>query len=713
MKTKCFRKNTSVEAGVLVKRLLRLRLAMTALLLWPMVLAAQNGVIVSGLAVNAGTVTFNVSWNAATMPVALWSDSVWVFVDYNKAGKMERLPLSTGATLTTTSAPGVGKVIEETGNNKGVWVVGNARNAGSFSATVKLLTATATATGACVYASNYPPVGEYISTSEIAFTGTPMYDLVLEHSDGSTVIVQSGSTLLLPCDYTLMSFTDKTGAPGIMKCIPPATYTLSVSASSFCAGSEGVQFSLSGTEAGRKYQLYRNNSAVDGAVLTGEGSAATFAGLFNVAGTYIARTVAKSGYCETAMNGNLMITMIPAPIITLAAGSNIQRDSLLKPITPIIYTTNNANNINLNGSLPVGISGTWDSNTYTISGTPTAAGTYNYTLTTTNANNCTNVSMSGTLTILSKGMSQPQGSCTYTEPDVVSTFANFPNTYSASTYVTLTDERDNKNYPVVKIGGRWIMARNLNYQKDLTWQANSNRPTNSTSYPVTTLIGNFWCPGGYSATTATSTLASCDVWGALYSWETAMSYDGMGSWTENTTYCTAAANSTNCKFNHGRTSPGLGTGGRGICPSNWHVPTDFEWGVILDGMESGGGTAHQGASDRSDYGINAGSRGKSKCTAPSGTTSGNTYVNDTQESWYYSSTLGTDVYGFRVLPAGYRNYDGSNFANRGSLAYFWSSSASSSSYVWRRQFYYNSATVNHGVALPRSAGLSIRCIRDL
>jgi uncharacterized protein (TIGR02145 family) len=191
-------------------------------------LAAQNGVTISGLSIDAGTVTFNVSWSLQAMqdltpPLTLWSDTVWVFVDYNKAGKMERLPLRTGATLTDTSAPGVGKVMEETGNNQGVWVVGNARSASAFSATVQLFTTVTDVGGACVYGSNYPPVGEYISDTEISFTGTPMYNLVLAHNDGSTTVtVQSGGTFLLPCDYTLQSFTDATGAPGIMKCIPMA-----------------------------------------------------------------------------------------------------------------------------------------------------------------------------------------------------------------------------------------------------------------------------------------------------------------------------------------------------------------------------------------------------------------------------------------------------------------------------------------------------------
>jgi uncharacterized protein (TIGR02145 family) len=188
----------------------------------PVLLFAEgNGVKVSNLAVSVGsptTVTFNVSWNKTDMPL-VWSDSVWVWVDYNNAGKMERLPVTGG----TASA---GTVIKVPNNDKGVRIAGNARSAGSFSATVNLLTALADVAGVCAYASNYPPVGEYISATEISFTGTPMYEIALAHLDGGSVTVKSGDMLLLPCDYTVASFTDATGAPGIKSCtVPGSTVT--------------------------------------------------------------------------------------------------------------------------------------------------------------------------------------------------------------------------------------------------------------------------------------------------------------------------------------------------------------------------------------------------------------------------------------------------------------------------------------------------------
>jgi hypothetical protein len=271
--------------------------------------------------VTAGTVTFNVQWTNDHAPDFVWSDSVWVFVDYNNNGKMERLPLLPGATLTATS-PG-GKVIEEPDNDKGVWVAGNARSARSFSATVKLLTAIKDVGGACVYASNYPPVGEYSSSdaSKISFTGTPEYDVALLHESGTLVTTTTSSPLNVPASYTVHSFTDKTAAPGKLSCIPSTVYDLTASALSFCAGSAGVTFALSGTESGRIYQLYKDGTTVM-ATLPGTGSAATFSDTVNEAGIYTARAIVLPEYCPAVMTGSFSVASAPSPAPPVMGGSS-------------------------------------------------------------------------------------------------------------------------------------------------------------------------------------------------------------------------------------------------------------------------------------------------------------------------------------------------------------------------------------------------------
>jgi uncharacterized protein (TIGR02145 family) len=300
---------------------------------------------------------------------------------------------------------------------------------------------------------------------------------------------------------------------------------------------------------------------------------------------------------------------------------------------------------------------------------------------------------------------QPQGSCTYTEPAVVGTFASFDP--GSSTYVSLRDERDNKVYPVVKIGGRWIMALNLNYQTGLTFNSASNQAngkTFNTPGSGISAIGSFWCPGGVNgnATTSSSTY-SCEVWGALYTWETAMMVDG--KWSNDTRDNTAWGSDppTSASTNTGNTNnDGRGANGHGICPAGWHVPTDGEWGDLLNVMETG--TKNHNTST-GWIGTNAGTIAKSKCMCSSGSCN-----NDENVSWS-NGTVGTDVYGFRVLPSGYRGNDGSYFYNRGSNAYFWSSSAYDGSYAWHRQFYYSYATVGRGPTY-RSYGFSVRCMKN-
>jgi hypothetical protein len=277
----------------------------------PALLAAQgNGVKVSNLAVSVGsptTVTFNVSWQTP-MPVALWSDTVWVFVDYNNNGKMERLPV-TGATLTATSASGVGKVVEDAGNNQGVWIVGDAREHSSFSATVQLFTSVKDVAGACAYASNYPPVAEYIAVGQIAFTGTPPYNVVLKDVGGSTETRTESSPYTVPVGYMVQSFTDKTGAPGKLDCIPPEIFTLVASASSFCEGDAGISFTLLGTDDGASYELYREGTPEAVTTLEGSGSAATFSDAVNVAGTYSVRTVLGGAFCPATMSNTITVTV--------------------------------------------------------------------------------------------------------------------------------------------------------------------------------------------------------------------------------------------------------------------------------------------------------------------------------------------------------------------------------------------------------------------
>jgi hypothetical protein len=146
------------------------------------------------------------------------------------------------------ASPDAGKMIIYADNDMGAWVTGDARKQGNFSATVQLLTNETNVAGACAYASGYPPVGRYVSATEIVFTGTPMYIITLTPTGGGAdEIVEAGGTLLLPCGYTMSSFTDATGAPGI-PCLVPSALSLTAGSTTICAG-ETVTLTASAADA--------------------------------------------------------------------------------------------------------------------------------------------------------------------------------------------------------------------------------------------------------------------------------------------------------------------------------------------------------------------------------------------------------------------------------------------------------------------------------
>lgn len=148
----------------------------------------------------------------------------------------------------------------------------------------------------------------------------------------------------------------------------------------------------------------------------------------------------------------------------------------------------------------------------------------------------------------------------------------------------IQDPRDCKPYGIVMMpDGRWWFTKNLNYQKDLiysTLQSSSNLHTAVSR-------GEFFCPNGFnvsSANTGSINVAitnstgggtynyskdnssvpssSCNTYGALYTWNTAMALNGR-------TAVSSAAPST---------EP---SSVQGICPDGWYLPNTYDWNQLI------------------------------------------------------------------------------------------------------------------------------------
>ncbi len=101
----------------------------------------------------------------------------------------------------------------------------------------------------------------------------------------------------------------------------------------------------------------------------------------------------------TANSNCVTITVTPNNTITLtsAPGTTTQSVLINTPITNITYSTTGATGATISG-LPAGVNGNWAANVVTISGTPTASGIFNYTVTLTGG--CGSITANGSITVI-------------------------------------------------------------------------------------------------------------------------------------------------------------------------------------------------------------------------------------------------------------------------------------------------------------------------
>ncbi|MBL7104347.1 MAG: hypothetical protein ISS18_08445 [Bacteroidales bacterium] len=209
---------------------------------------------------------------------------------------------------------------------------------------------------------------------------------------------------------------------------------------------------------------------------------------------------------------------------------------------------------------------------------------------------------------------------------------------------TIIDSRDGQVYNTVEIGTQCWMAENLNIGTMINGSNNQSQ-----QYPE---VIEKYC---YDDNTS-----NCDTYGGLYQWNEMMQYT---------------------------TTQGV----QGICPPDWHLPTDEEWKQLEGEVDSQYGYPDPEWDGTSWRGFDAG-------------------LNLKSVSGWYSGGNGTDPYGFTALPGGDRYTDGS-FCGLTSDTYFWSSNESGSD-AWSRHLYYDVDGV-YRYDFNKIYGFSVRCLKDI
>ena len=122
----------------------------------------------------------------------------------------------------------------------------------------------------------------------------------------------------------------------------------------------------------------------------------TISGTPSVTGTFNYTVTLTGGSGSGTAKGTIVVKARNTITLSSASGTDAQTPNVNAAITNITYTTTGATGATFSG-LPAGVTGTWSSNTITISGTPTAVGTYNYTITLTGG--CSVVTKTGSITV--------------------------------------------------------------------------------------------------------------------------------------------------------------------------------------------------------------------------------------------------------------------------------------------------------------------------
>ncbi len=177
-------------------------------------LAAQEVSVTNLQVASNNEITFNVSWGNRA---GVWSDTVWVFVDYFNMDKQQmwRLPVAN-----VQSSAGAAYLAPS--NNAGFYIKGNARSAGNFSTAVTLTpVAGVVTTGSirpCVYVTDYPPTGEYnLSGSSVTATLTGTAPYSVQYNDGSSATLTS-SSVSITNGNGISTLVDATGNEGTIDC---------------------------------------------------------------------------------------------------------------------------------------------------------------------------------------------------------------------------------------------------------------------------------------------------------------------------------------------------------------------------------------------------------------------------------------------------------------------------------------------------------------
>ncbi len=332
---------------------------------------------------------------------------------------------------------------------------------------------------------------------------------------GTCTQATATGTLTVRANNTITR-TSSAGSENQTKCINTAITNIRYTTT----GATGASFS--GLPAGVNGSWNANVILISGTP--------TESGLFNF-------TITLTGGCGVITRSG-SITVNPDNTITRTSAATTENQTVCisTPITNITYTTTGATGASFSG-LPAGVNGSWAANAITISGTPTASGSFTYTITLTGG--CGNITHSGdinvtpnnTITRTSAAGTDNQTVCintpvtniTYSTTGATgATFSSLPagvNGSWASNAITISGTPTGSgtfNYTITLTGGCGVITKsgtirvNPNNTISLTSAAGTDNQTKCANTPLTNIT--YSTTGATGATFANLPAGVSGVW---------------------------------------------------------------------------------------------------------------------------------------------------------------------------------------------------------
>lgn len=238
----------------------------------------------------------------------------------------------------------------------------------------------------------YSPSGAATSASA---TGLPAG--VTANFTGGMLVISGTPTIAGTYNYTVTSSgaCNSVNMTGVINVNPSATITLTSAAGTnnqqVCAGTAITSISYSLGGGATSANVSGLPSGITGSVSAG---IFTISGTSNIAGVYN-YTVTTTGTCAQAVaTGTITIQSGIVSLFSGTASQSVCNGGNISAVTFAIGGT--ATGATVSG-LPTGITGTYSAGYFTISGSSTIQGTFNYTVTTTGT--CAGASAGGTIVI--------------------------------------------------------------------------------------------------------------------------------------------------------------------------------------------------------------------------------------------------------------------------------------------------------------------------